>query len=296
MAVTMESAVFMVNTFQNNRNSIANTTDLTMKQMFDTSTRLVTEQDEISGLETIGWENRSWKYLFLIDERVINLQRTKVHVFSDSVLCLGRIFENPQSNDAWEQRLGWSKTSQVYRNFDRIDDEPTEFEWNIFPGLNTLQLSDEVKSLLLRLGETPENSTGRILFMSMFNNISCGSRDNKIECESNANLVSLYARRFGTGHWSFLGPGSEKKWYSIKEDSPQGEWDKMAEKMMFEFAESGHPIFRATSPLSRGRLKSKGHGKLSIHYCRFGNDSNFSHNYYCKSAQSLRSSRRNVCR
>ena len=41
----------------------------------------------------------------------------------------------------------------------------------------------------------------------------------------------------------------------------------MAEKMMWEFAESGHPIFRATSPLSRGRLKSKGHRKLSIHYC-----------------------------
>ena len=31
-------------------------------------------------------------------------------------------------------------------------------------------------------------------------------------------------------------------------------------------AESGCPIFRATSPLSRGRLKSKGHGKLSLHY------------------------------
>ena len=36
---------------------------------------------------------------------------------------------------------------------------------------------------------------------------------------------------------------------------------------MLEFAESGCPIFRATSPMSRGRLKSKGHGKLSIHYC-----------------------------
>ena len=28
------------------------------------------------------------------------------------------------------------------------------------------------------------------------------------------------------------GPGSEKKWYSISADSPQGEWDRMAEKMM----------------------------------------------------------------
>ena len=37
--------------------------------------------------------------------------------------------------------------------------------------------------------------------------------------------------------------------------------------MLLELAESGCPIFRATTPLSRGNLKSKGHGKLSIHYC-----------------------------
>ena len=142
-----------------------------------------------------------------------------------------------------------------------------EFEWNIFPGFNTLQLSQEVQELLLRLNETPENFTGRIIFMSMFNDISWGSKDNKIECESNAQLVSPFARRCGAGQWSFLGPGPEKKWCSISEDSPQGERDKMAEKMMVTFAECGHPVFRATSPSSRGQLKSKGGGKLSIHYC-----------------------------
>ena len=56
MAVTMESATFMGKNFQNNRNSIVNTTDLTPKQMFDISAKLVTEQEEISGLETIGWD------------------------------------------------------------------------------------------------------------------------------------------------------------------------------------------------------------------------------------------------
>ena len=89
----------------------------------------------------------------------------------------------------------------------------------------------------------------------------------KKECESSARLVSLYAKRFGAGQWSFLGPGSEKKWYSISEDSPQGEWDRVAEQMMIKFAESGHPVFRATSPLSQGTIKSKGGGKLSIHFC-----------------------------
>ena len=36
---------------------------------------------------------------------------------------------------------------------------------------------------------------------------------------------------------------------------------------MMTFSESKHPVFRSTSPLSRGRLKSKGGDKLSIHYC-----------------------------
>ena len=36
--------------------------------------------------------------------------------------------------------------------------------------------------------------------------------------------------------------------------------------MLLEFAESAHPIFRSTTPLSRGQLKSKGQGKLSIHF------------------------------
>ena len=99
----------------------------------------------------------------------------------------------------------------------------------------------------------------------MFNDNSCGTRDNEQECLANARLVSLDAWRFGKGQWSFIGPCSEKKWYS-SENSPQGIWDKLAEQMLLEFAESGCPIFRATTPLSRSELKSKGHGKLSIHH------------------------------
>ena len=238
-----------------------------MKQMFDIFAKLVTEQDEISGLETIGWEKHYGNILSLIgDERIINLQRTKVYVFSDSVLCLGKIHQNPESNEAWKKRIEWITSSQSYRNFDGINGESTEFEWNIFPGFDTLQLCDKVKDLLSRLGETPANFTGRILFMSMFNDISCGTKDNEQECLANARLVSLYARKFGTGQWSFIGSGSEKKWYSIKEDSPQGIWDNFAEKMLVEFAESRCPIFGDTTPLSRGQLRSKGHVKLSIHF------------------------------
>ena len=132
MSVTLESAVFMGKNYSDNWHSIKNTKDLTMKQTFDISARLVSEQDETHGVKTIGWENHTWKYLSLIgDERVINLQRTKVYVFSKSVLCPGKICENTQSNDAWEERLEWFNTFTVYGSFDRINGEPMEFERNI---------------------------------------------------------------------------------------------------------------------------------------------------------------------
>ena len=36
---------------------------------------------------------------------------------------------------------------------------------------------------------------------------------------------------------------------------------------MIQFGESGHPVFRATSPLFRGTLKITIFGKLSILFC-----------------------------
>ena len=129
---------------------------------------------------------------------------------------------------------------QVDRTEDTIDGEPMEHEWNIFPGFTTLQLCNKVQELLSRLSVTPEKFIGRIIFMSMFNDIQWGSKDNK-KCESNAQLVPLYARRFSPRKSSFFGLGLEKCYYT-HEYEPQGEWDRVAEQMM-EFLESGHPVF-----------------------------------------------------
>ena len=57
MAVTMNAATFMVKNFQDNQNSIMNTSDLTLRKMFDISAKLVSEQDEIFKVDTIQWEN-----------------------------------------------------------------------------------------------------------------------------------------------------------------------------------------------------------------------------------------------
>ena len=105
------------------------------------------DQEEIHGLDKIHWEKDSWKRLSLIgDETVIILQSTKVYVFSDSVLCLGRVLQHPDSNEAWKNRVTGIQSGKSYRNYDAINGESTEFEWNIFP--DSQRCSSVIKSVV----------------------------------------------------------------------------------------------------------------------------------------------------
>ena len=181
-------------------------------------------------------------------------------------MCLGKIHQHPNANESWKDRTEWITTSQSYIDFDGISGEPTEFEWNIIPGFDTLQLCDKV-SLPSRLGETPENFTGRILFMSMFNDISCGTKDNERECLANAKVVSLYAKKFGIGQRSFIGPGSEKKWYSMEENSePTRNLGSHRGTDSVGIRRKRMSNFPFDNSIIQGKLQSKGHGKLSIHF------------------------------
>ena len=108
MSSTLEASVFMGKNYSNNLYSIKKTGEnLTLKQMFEISEQLILEQsDEIFGVSQISWENSPWKQLSLVDdEEVISLSHAKVYVYPDSVLCLGKVNQNPISNTAWERQL-----------------------------------------------------------------------------------------------------------------------------------------------------------------------------------------------
>ena len=135
-----------------------------------------------------------------------------------------------------------------------------------FPGFDTLQLCDKVKDFLSRLGETPEIFTGRILFMSMFNDISCGTKTmNKNDWHTLESYLCMQGSLVQDNGHSLV-PVLRKSGTPSKRTVHKGIFDNIAETMLVEFAESGCPIFRATTPLSRGQLRSKGHGKLSIRF------------------------------
>ena len=61
MSSTLEAPVFMINNYSDNIHSIKNTSeDLTLKQMFDISEKLIVyKSDEIHGVNTINWVDSS---------------------------------------------------------------------------------------------------------------------------------------------------------------------------------------------------------------------------------------------
>ena len=75
--------------------------------------------------------------------------------------------------------------------------------------------------------------------------------------------MKTFAKRFGIGQWSFIGPGSEKKWYP-SENSPQGVWDHVAEEMLLKFAESGHPYFPFNDSIVQRKVE-KQRKRESVH-------------------------------
>ena len=195
-----------------------------MKQMFDISEKLISEQsDEIYGVTKnklgrffmevffFGWWWRSHQSLARKGVRILRLcvMPWKDEREPTIKYCLGGQVDVVQKfikMQSFGHNWWWANGIRV----------------EYFTSFTTLQPCYKVQEFMSKMSVQPEDFTGRIIFMSMFNDISSGSKDNEKECESNVQLFSLYAKRFGAGQWSFLGPGSEK-WYSTLECKPQGE-------------------------------------------------------------------------
>ena len=187
----------------------------------------------------------------------------KVYVISDSVLCM--------SERRGEEQNYMVFADTHFKELNRIDGMETEFEWKIFPGLTTLGLLEKIQNLMKDLQCESEQVNDRIIFVSMFlsmcKDIVWREEGNTEKRVTNSVVVSKYARGFPCVRWSFLGFGSEQKWYTNCFDKPEGNWDRTSEMMILQLTtESGHPIFRASSTFERLNLRSNKHGKKSTHF------------------------------
>ena len=90
MAVTKNAATFMGKNFQNYENFIKNSTDLTLKKMFDISEKLVSEQEEIFNMDNIDWDIFMEKKLSLIGDETLFQSSTleSLHLLRFCVMSL----------------------------------------------------------------------------------------------------------------------------------------------------------------------------------------------------------------
>ena len=129
---------------------------LTLKQMFDIIAETIHNDESINCLDKkscirgILGHNCHW----FCDPVIIGFWSTKVYVFSESVLCLGKVFQHFECNEVWKNRVAGVRAERRCRDCDVINGESTEFVWNIFPGFTTLQFCDKIGDLLSSMGHT----------------------------------------------------------------------------------------------------------------------------------------------
>ena len=154
-------------------------------------------------LESTGrfsMENYLWS--MMMKSAVSRMQRFTYF----QILCyvLERWFRTQHQILSGEDMLTWFKSSSQYRALDRNCWWANGIRVEYFPKNHHAARRRSPKVHREKKGD-PAQFQGRIIFMSMFNNIIWWTKDNEQECIADATLVSLFAKRFPAGRWSFLG-------------------------------------------------------------------------------------------
>ena len=145
--------------------------------------------------------------------------------------------------------------------------EQMEFNWKISASFTKLGILDEVRKTMISEWKCePEHFKGRIIFMSMYNDIDGTKRWNKENCIANAHRVTGYARRFARGHWSIPKAWvGEEKWYGTH---VQQTWMekviKLLKDMMLNFPEQQTSCAPCQQRLGKRRI-GKQRKRSNIH-------------------------------
>ena len=265
MSSTLQASVFIGKNYSENLRSIENTgNNLTMKQMFNISEKLITEQsDEIYGVNTINWVIPHWNiYLWLVAKKSSLYHRARRLTYFQ-ILCYALERWSRTHYQILSGRTNW-RGSKVHHNTE-LWAQLMVSQWNssgIF-SQESPHCSSATKSKSSCLKWANQNNSKDELSSCRCSMTSYG------ELKTVKRNVLLVPHLCLYVHKDFH-----------QEDGHSSDLDQkrsgillmvaVAELMMIKFGESGHPVFRATSPLSQGTLKSRGGGKLSIHFCADG--------------------------
>ena len=146
MYVTLQAAVHLGKDYTEKLRSTNNQPMKSLRQLFQVTEKLITDQTEITGLTTTDLQQAMWRETTLLTDRAVQFATAKTSVFTDSVQCVGGISTEPIQ--AWESKIEGVLETRYLNDLNRIDGEPMDFEWEIFPGFTTLQILDEIRKMM----------------------------------------------------------------------------------------------------------------------------------------------------
>ena len=212
MSTTTMAALHLGQHYNENLVFYRNTNFKELKTLFDVTQRLILEQDfEILNVSTIEWTLTPWMRSTSLHDTVIKWAKEKVHVHSELVLCLGKIYEHTEANAKWKDQLQEFQPSNKFKGSCGIDGEPLEFEWRIFPGHMTLEILQEIQDELEACPARPERFEDRIVFMSMLNDIAWTKKGHSTEKCSKFRTGQEIRKKTEISAWTLVLPRAQEK-------------------------------------------------------------------------------------
>ena len=197
--------------------------------------------EEILTVKTIESASPSRTRSTLSHDQMIQWTKGKIHVHSDSVLCLGRChFIQKQFEVQWQNFKcpllleSYWESMEKHLNSSGISSQ----DLRLCRFFRRSRMICKSGTLNLRNSQIGSSSC------QLFNDIDWTRKGNDHICISNAEKVKMYAKLFSQGHWTFLGRGDEKKWHGRRNYKPEGKWNSVASQMVQRFKETSHPVFK----------------------------------------------------
>ena len=161
----------------------------TTGQLFRLDEKLVSGQREATGVSLINLQDFSLGVDNLIAQ-------SSLPIFHCQLCAL--FVKNRRHVVSWKKQIQWYSDNNYFKYLNRIDRQLVKLEWMIFPGFTTVGTSIRINGRLENYSES-ENFTGRIIFMSMFNDIVWDAKGNDESCVNDSKTNKEYAERFLRG-------------------------------------------------------------------------------------------------
>ena len=130
MSVTLQATVHLGKDYSENLRSIRNQSMRSLKQLFQVTGKLITDQMEITSIPVIDWQQQMWQRTTLLTDKAVQFATANTYVFSDSVLCLGG--SSPDPVRAWNDKTNWFMESCQFERIgsNRRGADGVRVEWN----------------------------------------------------------------------------------------------------------------------------------------------------------------------